>query len=159
MKKLLAIGCQLVALGAMAQVKDSAKPVLPKDTSMHAPMVMMVPPKPYPDTSLRIYSPYIVRGTEDKINQYQRYNHGTSPGYRVQIDFGQEKNAVDKTQSDFSGKYPGVTTYVTYKQPYFRLSVGDFRSRLQAIAFLDKVRKDYKAAFIVSERIVPPPVQ
>jgi SPOR domain len=160
MKKALVIGCQLFAMGAIAQVKDSVKTVVPKDTSVHAPVVIaFVPAKPYPDTSLHIYSPAIVTGTEDKIYQYQRNNHGTSPGYRVQIDFGQEKNAVEKIQADFLAQYPGVTSYIAYKQPYFKLSVGDFRSRLQAVDFLNKVRKDYKAAFVVSDRIVPPPVQ
>ena len=130
----------------MGQVRDS----------LRHPFIAPLPSPP--DTNVRIYAPTDVKNTEDKIYQYQRYNHGTSPGFRVQIDFSQDRNEVNKTQSDFSGKYPGVTSYMTYKQPYFRISVGDFRTRLEAIAFLNKVRKDYPAAFVVADKIVPPPL-
>ena len=158
MKKLFIISCHLLPICVIAQVKDTSKPVLPIDTSIHTPVLMVAPPKPFPDTSLHIYAPAIVHNTEDKIYQYQHYNHGTSPGYRVQINFSQEKNAVDKMQSDFWGKYPGITSYISYKQPYFRLSAGDFRTRLQAIDFLNKIRKDYPGSFVVSDKIVPPPL-
>lgn len=142
MKRLLVISFQLLAIGAVAQVKDSAAALAP-----------------VADTAIHIYAPAIVQNTEDKIYQYQRYNHGTSPGYRVQIDFGQEKDAVDKIQADFSGKYPGVPSYLTYNQPYFKLNVGDFRTRLEAVDFLNHVRKDYPAAFVVADRIMPPALQ
>jgi SPOR domain len=149
MKKLLIIGCQLLAITAMAQVtvKDTAKP---------AP-IMVAAPAP-PDTNIRVFAPALVQNMDDKLYQYQRYNHGTSPGFRVQINFGQERNAVNKTQSDFSSKYPGTTSYITYKQPYFRISVGDFRTKLEAVHFLNRVRKDYPAAFVVADKIVPPPL-
>ena len=130
----------------------------PADTSVHAPVVV-TPVLPMPDTSVHIYAPAAVQNTENKIYQYQHYNHGTSPGYRVQINFSQEKNVVDKMQADFAGKHPGVPAYVSYKQPYFRISVGDFRTRLQAVDFLEKIRKDYPGAFVVADKIEPPPLQ
>lgn len=115
-------------------------------------------PVPSSDTNVRVYAPASVTNTDQKIYDYQRYSHGTSPGFRVQIDFGQERSAVNKTQSDFSGKFPGVSSYITYKQPYFRISVGDFRTKLEAVAFLNKVRKNYRGAFVVADKIVPPPL-
>lgn len=150
MKKLFAISFQLAAVCAMAQVgiswqKDNSQPALA------APA--------YSDTSIRVFVPAIVQSAEQKIYDYQRYNHGTSPGFRVQIDFGQDRNAINKIQTDFSGKYPGITSYISYKQPYFRVSAGDFRTRLEALRFLNSVRKDYPGAFVVSDKIVPPPLQ
>jgi len=144
----------LAALGSIsfcgnAQVADTAKP---------APMTVMASAPAASDTTLHVYAPASVKNTEQKIYDYQRYNHGLSPGFRVQIDFGQQKNAVSKTQSDFSGKFPGVPSYLTYKQPYFRVSVGDFRSKLEAVSFLNKVRKNYPGAFVVADKIVPPPL-
>jgi len=140
----------------MAQVqitfKDTAK-VTP------APVAIVAPLPPAPDSNIKVYEPVIVQNTEDKVYQYQRYMHGTSPGFRVQIDFGQERNAVNKTKADFSTKYPSMTSYITYKQPYFRVSVGDFRTKLEAVCFLNKVKTDYPAAFIVADKIVPPPLQ
>lgn len=158
MKKLVTLSCLFISAGAIAQVNDTAKMTY-TDTSAHAPVVTVAPVQPMPDTGVHIYAPAVVQNTENKIYQYQRYNHGTSPGFRVQINFSQEKNAVDKMQSEFAGKYPGTPSYISYKQPYFRISVGDFRSRLQAVDFLNKIRKDYPGAFIVADKIVPPPLQ
>ena len=154
MKKLLSIGFQLIVIGGIAQVQPAIK-----DTSKPAAIAIIAPVPPAPDTNIRVYEPALIQNTEDKLYQYQRYSHGTSPGFRVQINFGQEKNVMNKTQSDFSGKYPGITSYITYKQPYFRVSVGDFRSKLEAIYFLNRVRRDYPAAFVVADKIVPPPLQ
>ncbi len=158
MKKLVTLSCLSVSVGAIAQVNDTTK-MVHTDTSVHAPMVVIAPIQPMPDTGIHIYAPAAVQNTENKIYQYQRYNRGTSPGYRVQINFSQEKNAIDKMQSEFAGRYPNVPAYITYKQPYFRISVGDFRNRLQAVDFLEKIRKDYPGAFVVIDKIMPPPIQ
>jgi SPOR domain len=153
MKKLLTISFSLLALSAMAQ----EQPV--KDTSKSGLAIVTAPLPPMPDTNIRVYEPAVIRNTVQKVYDYQRYSHGTSPGFRVQIDFSQESNKANKTKSDFSGKYPGVPSYITYKQPYFRVSVGDFRCKLDAVRCLNSVKKDYPAAFIVSDKIIPPPLQ
>jgi len=139
----------LIPLGVMAQVTD---------TSKTAPMAVTASPRAASDTNIHVTAPAVVKNTEQKIYDYQRYTHGTSPGFRVQIAFGQQKSEISKTQSDFSGKFPGVPSYLTYKQPYFRVSVGDFRTKLQAVAFLNKARKNYPGAFVVADKIVPPPL-
>lgn len=143
------------SFAAMAQVTP---PPLPKDTAKPAPVATAPPPVPFPDTNIRIVEQPAVRNTVQKLNDYQRYSHGTSPGYRVQIDFGQERTAVNKTKSDFLAKYPNIPVYIAYKQPYFKVSVGDCRKRLDAARLLNTLKKDYPAAFIVAERIVPPPL-
>jgi hypothetical protein len=147
----------IIPLGVIAQVQS---PPAVKDTSKPAPVAFIAPAiVPYfSDTNIRVYAPAPVKNIEQKVYDFQRYSHGTSPGFRVQIDFGQERNALNKTRSDFSGKYPNVPTYVTYKQPYFRVSAGDFRTRLDAVRFLKTVKKDYPASFVVADRITPPPL-
>ncbi len=130
-----------------------------KDTSKTAPVIVIAPTPPAPDSNIRVDAPSVVRNTIQKVYDYQRYSHGASPGFRVQIDFSQDRNAVNKTKNDFSGKYPGMSSYVSYKQPYFRVSVGDFRNRLEAVRFLNTVKKDYPAAFLVTDRISLPPLQ
>jgi len=132
-----------------AQVTDTAKP---------APVFVSTTEPAPSDTNVHIYAPVAVKSTEQKIYDYQRFSRGTSPGFRVQITFSQQRDAMNRTQSSFTGKYPGIHCYVSYKQPYFRVSVGDFRSKLEAVSFLNKVRRDYPGAFVVVDRIVPPPL-
>jgi len=161
----------LTPLLGIAQVKsDTAKPVSGlhqvvapsgiKDTTK--PAVALAPPTPsvpFPDTNIHVYEQPVVKNTVQKIYDYQRYSHCASPGFRVQIDFGQERNTVNSVKSNFSGKYPSIPCYITYKQPYFRVSIGDCRKRLDAVRLLNEVKKDYPAAFIVADRIESPPLQ
>lgn len=145
----------------VAQVNDSSKHLATvKDTAKPEPVAIIIPPTPpAPDSSIHVEAPMVVKNVIQKLYDYQRYSHCTSAGFRVQIDFSQERNSVNNTKSNFTLKYPGMSSYVSYKQPYFRVSVGDFRNRLQASRFLNTVKKDYPAAFIVADRITLPPLQ
>ncbi len=141
-------------------VTDTSKhnPIV-NDTSKHAPVVVFIPPPPVPDSNIHVYQTATIKNMDQKIYDYQRYSHCTSPGFRVQVDFSQERNSINNTKSNFSLKYPSTPSYITYKQPYFRLSAGDFRTRLEAVSFLNKVKKDYPGAFLVADKIAPPPLQ
>jgi len=164
-----------ISFSGFAQVSpvtsDTAKHVvsLPEDTSKHGlvvrdttkiiPVVIIPPTPPAPDSNIHVDAPSVVRNTVQKVYDYQRYLHGASPGFRVQIDFSQDRNAANNTRSNFTLKYPGMSSYVSYKQPYFRVSVGDFRKRLEAERFLNTVKRDYPGSFLVNERITLPPIQ
>jgi len=144
MKKLFFISCQLIAISMVAQVR--------KDTLTYTPVSTAS------DTNIHVYASAVVQNVEAAIFQYQHNMHGVISGYRIQIDFGQDRNAVNKVKSDFSGKYPAQSSYITYKQPYFRVSVGDFRTKLEAVCFLNKIKYNYPAAFVVSDKITPRPL-
>ena len=132
---------------AQTPVKDTSKPAT----------VIAIPPPP-PDTNIRIFESPVVSRTVQKVEDYHRLSHGVSPGFRVQIDFGQDRSSVSKTKSDFSLKYPSIPSYLTYKPPYFKICVGDFRTKLEAVHFLNIVKKDYKGSFVVIDKINPPPL-
>jgi len=148
---ILAFGA--IPLSGIAQLETPNK-----DTIKPAPVAIIATVPPAPDTSIHLILQPVVKNAIQKVYDYQRYTHGASPGFRVQINFGQERNAITETKSEFSDKYPTVPAYITYKQPYFRLSVGDCRTRLQAVRLLNSLKKDYPAAFIVADKIVPPPI-
>ncbi|MEW5845766.1 MAG: hypothetical protein AB1777_05800 [Bacteroidota bacterium] len=94
-----------------------------------------------------------------------RYLHNAkSPGmdgYRIRIFFelGQfaRKNSEDVMQA-FMEKYPGIPVYQNYQNPYWKISVGDYRSREEAIKFYNQIINDYPKAFIIAERINFPPL-
>ena len=81
---------------------------------------------------------------------------GVMDGYRIQIffDSGNEskKRAVD-IRSDFMGRFPGVPAYLSFQEPFFKIRTGDFRSKLEADGFLQKILPVYPNAYIVRDRI------
>ncbi|HCY00222.1 MAG TPA: hypothetical protein DG754_08805, partial [Bacteroidales bacterium] len=48
---------------------------------------------------------------------------------------------------------PGITVYRTFQSPYYKVSVGDFRSRDEALKQLKRLSRKYPKAFIVGEWI------
>jgi hypothetical protein len=111
-----------------------------------------------PDTNVRVIANSPVQNTLQKVVQYQQLSHGTFPGYRVQVHFGQNRNDASQAKNDFSLKYPGYTSYLTYQPPYFKVCAGDFRNKLEAVKALNRIKRDYPGAFVVRDKINPPPL-
>lgn len=86
----------------------------------------------------------------------------TIPGYRVQIaSFSgvNSKNSAFELREKFAADYPEVQVYIVFDEPNFKVKVGDFRSRLEAYAFLQQI-KDFYKGYIIKDNIFPePPVQ
>ena len=63
----------------------------------------------------------------------------TMPGYRIQIYFGNERINAQEIKSSFLQNHPKIAAYMVYHQPNFKVRVGDFRTRLEAVGFLKKI--------------------
>lgn len=85
----------------------------------------------------------------------------TSTGYRVRI-FNDNKqtsrNDSEAALTRFKGMFPGVSAYRTYSNPFFRVTVGDFRTKSEAMRLLQQVKGTFPTAFIVKETIGYPVV-
>ena len=86
----------------------------------------------------------------------------TIPGYRVQIaSFSgtNSKTSAFTLRDRFMTDYPEVQAYVDFDEPNFKVKVGDFRTRLEAYAFLQQIIEVYKG-YIIKDNIYPePPTQ
>ena len=83
-------------------------------------------------------------------------NDSTIDGFRVQIFMELGNDALrhaDSVKAKFSEKYPEVPIYLVFGQPYYRLRIGDFRTRLEAENMYQRVKKEYKNAFVTADRI------
>ncbi len=80
------------------------------------------------------------------------------PGYRIQIYKESGNTALDKalTIRDKFEKRFNVPAYITFNEPYYRVRVGDFRTRLEAIRFLEKIKRTYPLAWEIKDDIQVP---
>lgn len=81
-------------------------------------------------------------------------------GYRIRIFFDNSQSArseSEKTAVAFKRAWPGVGVYRTYESPFFKVTVGDFRTRSEALSFLQKLRGTYPSAFVLKGVIEYPP--
>ena len=86
----------------------------------------------------------------------------TIPGFRVQIaSFSgiNSKVSAFNLRDRFLLDYPAVQAYIVFDEPNFKVKVGDFRTRLEAYAFLQQIKETYKG-YIIKDNINPePPLQ
>lgn len=92
-------------------------------------------------------------------DKYQKMslNNPEIDGYRVQIFFdsgSNSKNAAANIKSGFEIVFPEVKSYLSYKEPYYRIRVGDFHTLIEAVGFQKKIAIEYPNAFPVKDKIV-----
>jgi hypothetical protein len=91
----------------------------------------------------------------EKHRQYNQANPGVD-GFRVQIFFdsgNNSKRAAQTAREKFMEGYSEVGAYLTFNSPYYRVRVGDFRTKLEAEGFLFQLATAYPNAFTVPDRI------
>ncbi|MBR4756366.1 MAG: SPOR domain-containing protein [Bacteroidales bacterium] len=94
-------------------------------------------------------------------NQIASNSSRKMTGYRVRIFNDNKQNsrgASEAAMNRFKGMYPGLSAYRTYSNPFFKVTVGDFRTKSEAMQLLDQVKGSFPSAFIVKETINYPAV-
>lgn len=80
----------------------------------------------------------------------------TLTGYRVRIFFDNSQTARNDSESvmkSFMAAHPGIPAYRNYQNPFFRVVVGDFRTKSEAMEFFQSVKSAYPSALLIKENI------
>lgn len=70
-------------------------------------------------------------------NQNVKY----ASGFRVRAYLGLERDQVMSIRRQIISRYPDETDYITFKQPVYRLYIGDYINKLDAARGLARVRQ------------------
>ena len=87
--------------------------------------------------------------------EYNRHQNGIE-GYRVQVFFDAGNNSLNRATNvaeQFQLLFPGDTAYISFSEPYYKVRVGDFRTRLDAVGYLQQIITDYPNAFVIRDKI------
>src|SRR5687768_1448632 len=63
----------------------------------------------------------------------------TMPGYRVQLSSTTSRAEAIQMKTEFLRSHSDKRAYITYQQPYFKLRVGDFEQRTDAVQFMNDI--------------------
>lgn len=102
---------------------------------------------------------YVKQAVQLQISKNE--NGFSMDGYRIRVFSDNKQNSRQVSESmvqDLALKYPGMKAYRSYSSPYFRVSVGDFRTLNEARAFLEAIKQEYPKAYPVKEKISFPPL-
>ena len=87
-----------------------------------------------------------------KYDDYNRKKEFTD-GYRIQIMYTDVRTEAYKSKGQMYKDFPDLKSYVEYEEPYYKLRLGDFKTRLEATYFMQQVTPLYAGAFIVKDKI------
>jgi len=82
-------------------------------------------------------------------------------GFRVQVISTQDVSLAENIRAEFNtwldeeaSEY-NANAYILFRQPFYRLHVGDFKSRADAIEFAQVVKRKFPDAWVVFDTIDP----
>ncbi len=91
------------------------------------------------------------------INTRTNENQATLDGYRIQIYSGSGVSAKQEAmaaQTKFLQLFPNETINVTYSAPFWRVRVGNYRFRSEALNLLASVKRNFQGSYIVRDNTV-----
>jgi hypothetical protein len=99
-------------------------------------------------------------GIDSLISRYILYNNRLNgmEGFRIQIYNSSNKNAREesgKARAEFMNVFPDIIAYPpTFERPsYYKIRVGDYRTRIEGTKYLLMVRRVFPDAILVPDII------
>lgn len=137
------------------------RPASAVDTSLVGKSILSVMPRKSEGGKADV-NVYQSENVDQAIQEHVAANSARNlNGYRVRIFFDNKQSArlaSEETLKRFESMYHDVVAYRTYANPYFKVTVGDFRTKSEAMALLERIRYEFPSAFVVKENISFPVV-
>lgn len=91
------------------------------------------------------------------VNLRTNNNQTTLDGYRIQIYSGSgvaAKKEAQDAQNRFLASFPNERVYMTYTAPTWRVRIGDYRYRSEALDLLTRIKRQFQGSYIVRDNTV-----
>ena len=140
----LAFGCAL----------SNAQDIQDTETTVHVQSVFTTMPE-----NVTVVQPESVRKAMDahveKNARREAAGYLKEQTYRIRIYFSNKQNARSESamiEEKFKENFPGVPVYRTYPNPHFKVAVGNYRTKSDALKALEEIKTVFKDAYILKER-------
>ena len=91
------------------------------------------------------------------VKRHIQINKNKFPGWRVQIFFDSGQRAMSEAQSAkrrFLIRYGNQNgAYIKFESPFFRVKVGDFRTKAEAMHFKSIIEKTFPNSWVVADMV------
>jgi hypothetical protein len=96
-----------------------------------------------------------VLGRMIELHRTINYNTTEGPGFRIQIYAGSKMEMANEAKADFlqSFSQDDIPVYQNWQPPHFRVRVGDYLSRQEAMRQIAHIRQIFPDAFVVTDKI------
>ena len=96
-------------------------------------------------------------GVDDLTRKYKLIlkNKNGIDGWRLQIKFTSKREDILRHQIKFTNLYPDIPAQITFNSPYYKLTVGNFRTKNEALKIKNKITRNFPGAHPISIIIDP----
>lgn len=70
------------------------------------------------------------------------------PGYRIQVAATNTLREINEAKKEFEKEFENYYIDIVFRNPNYKLQIGNYRSRIQAYRHLMKIRKEFPQSFI-----------
>lgn len=156
---------QIVALVSFSGIQAYAQSTPPVDSSSYVSIVKSIQERGHVGEGVvHINQSGAITQMLDRNADVNRYNQAMQ-GYRIRIYRDNNQNARNRSVQiveRFKERYPGVGAYRSYSNPYFMVTIGDFRTVDEAAKFQSQLTSDYGGdysnTYVIKEKIFFPPI-
>lgn len=96
-----------------------------------------------------------VQALYDKALWHNRTS-ATLPGYRIQVLATPVRAQADSVRLFLLENFAEQPIYMIYEAPLYKLRVGDFLDRREALVWLERYKLVFSGAFIVPDKVLRP---
>ena len=95
------------------------------------------------------------KGVDKLVSKYKQIlkKTGGVEGWRIQLIFKDQKEEILPYQIKFTNLYPEIPVQIAFDSPNYKLTVGNFRTRNEALKIKHQISKNFPAAYPVPEII------
>lgn len=148
MKRLLLIFCFVMLGAAVLRAQDSTAVMLVDSTYVGRDILSVMGPGARVNQSAPV---------KQALQNYVNANAEKSiTGYRIRVFYNNEPSARTRSESieaTLKEQYPGIGVYRTFESPNYKVTVGDFRSKDEALGIYNALKGTYPTAYIIKETI------
>lgn len=77
-------------------------------------------------------------------------------GWRVQILATPDRQNLDRSLQTFQSRFPSLTADWVHHNPYYKIRVGAFTTKLEALRLLYLLKPEYPGAYLVADNKMKP---
>jgi len=149
MRRILLLMTMLFLGMAAARAQDSTYVVAPMDSTLLGRDILSVM-----GPGVEVTQSQAVR---QALQAHVRSNASkTLTGYRIRVFYDSAPTARQRSEGiagALRSQFPGTGVYRTFESPNYKVTVGDFRTKDEALRIYNALKKSYPTAFIIKETI------
>jgi hypothetical protein len=94
-------------------------------------------------------------GIDNLLNKYKNILKSKNgfDGWRVQLKFKAKESEIIQLKLKFIKLYPEIPVLLEYEEPYYRIRVGNCRTKLEALKIKNQIKKEFPGSYPVPEII------